>query len=69
MYDTAKACGSCMQIYGSIDSVTVSVQDLCPSCPVNNMDLSKLAFSKISNLGLNDHINRVGKTFYEKKGF
>jgi len=50
MYDSSNACGSCLEVTGKLGSVIVTVKDICPSCPANNMDLSQLAFSGITNL-------------------
>ena len=50
MYDSSKTCGSCLEINGSLGSVIVTIKDLCSSCPAQNIDLSKFAYSKIGNL-------------------
>jgi len=50
MYDSSRTCGACLMVHGNLGSVVVKVEDLCSSCPANNVDLSQLAFSGIANI-------------------
>jgi expansin (peptidoglycan-binding protein) len=50
LYDTSATCGTCMEITGPLGSVVVSVEDQCPGCASNSLDLSEDAFSQIENV-------------------
>lgn len=50
LYDTAATCGTCLEITGSLGSVVASVEDQCPSCASNSLDLSEEAFSQIEDV-------------------
>lgn len=49
-YDKGYACGSCIEITGPDSVIVIRVVDQCPGCKVGEIDLSRLAFSKIAPL-------------------
>ena len=48
-YDTAAYCGAYLQVTGPNAVITLRLVDLCPECPVGNLDLSREAFAQIAN--------------------
>jgi expansin (peptidoglycan-binding protein) len=48
VYQKLEGCGACLEITGSTGTAVVEVVDLCPSCPDNNLVISKGAFEKIA---------------------
>lgn len=49
-YDSSKACGGCVRVFGPMDEVTLQVVDRCPECKFGDIDLSTEAFEKIAQL-------------------
>ncbi len=49
-YDTAATCGACILVTSVKGSVTLSVEDRCPSCAINNMDISDDAKVFLTNV-------------------
>jgi expansin len=48
-YDSSSVCGASIHVKGRLGEITVRIVDLCPECPVGNIDLSKQAFAKIDD--------------------
>jgi expansin len=49
-YANAAICGAYVELTGPNGTITIRIVDRCPECPVGNIDLSPLAFSKIAEL-------------------
>ena len=39
-YDTSATCGGCIQVTGPNGGAILSIEDLCPSCGANDLDIS-----------------------------
>ena len=52
-YAQANLCGACLRVSYKGKSVVVKVVDRCPECPMNALDLSREAFSRLAD-------NKVG---------
>ncbi len=48
-YQNSNACGSCLEVTGSLGKTIVKVVDRCPECKPGDVDLTQEAFSKIAN--------------------
>ncbi|HJZ49671.1 MAG TPA: expansin EXLX1 family cellulose-binding protein [Roseiflexaceae bacterium] len=49
-YANAAICGAYVELTGPNGTIVIRIVDRCPECPVGNIDLSPLAFSKIAEL-------------------
>jgi len=47
-YDTANACGACIQIWGPKGDVVVKVVDRCPECKEGDIDMTPQAFFQLA---------------------
>lgn len=48
-YGNSQVCGECVSLTGPNGTIRIRIVDLCPECPVGNIDLSPLAFSLIAD--------------------
>jgi len=48
-YAGSQICGACVIVEGPRGTIAIRIVDLCPECPVGNIDLSPLAFSQIAD--------------------
>ncbi len=46
-YDTAAYCGTCLSVTGGNGTHIVVVNDVCPSCAMDNLDMSPVAFQSV----------------------
>jgi expansin (peptidoglycan-binding protein) len=49
-YSNAITCGACIEVTGSLGTVTISIEDRCPECLYGDIDLSPSAFELIDDL-------------------
>jgi expansin (peptidoglycan-binding protein) len=49
LFDGGRACGSYVQVTGARGTILVKIDNLCPECPANHLDLSNEAFAAIDD--------------------
>jgi expansin (peptidoglycan-binding protein) len=51
-YQGSRVCGECVSVTGPKGTILIRIVDLCPECPVGNIDLSPQAFALIGDIPL-----------------